>query len=154
MNKENVKPTAAEVHGAIVTLDGLPVGQDHNPLALLHKLQGQSADYALEHGGYAIVTEDSQVRGYMDYMKIASRRGYGVNGHCVRSIESLQAVSLQNGGELCNDYLFAENVAAPQLQAIRMMLNYTDGALSNLNGALDSWVMTVAARFGLDADNL
>jgi hypothetical protein len=37
-----------EQHGAIVTLDFLPVGQGHNTLHLLHKLQGQSADYALQ----------------------------------------------------------------------------------------------------------
>jgi hypothetical protein len=154
MSTENVKPTPAEVHGAIITLDSLPIGQSHNPLEFLHKYQGQSADYALEHGGYAIVTQDSQVRGYMDYMTIRDRRGYGVNGHLIRSIESLQAVSLQNGGQLTNDAIFTDHVAAPQLSAIRRMLDYTDGALSNVNGALDAWIGIVAARFGLDHDDI
>lgn len=143
-----------ETHGAVITLDGLPIGQSHNPLAFLHKYQGQSADYALQHGGYAIEERDSLIRGYMDYMKIRERRGYGVDGFIVRTCEELQYISLQNGGELTNDRYFTDEIAAPMLHALRSALNYTSGSLANLNGTLDSFVMTVATRFGIDPDTI
>jgi hypothetical protein len=143
-----------EQHGAIITLDYLPIGQDSSPLQFLHRFQGQSADYALEHGGYAIFEQEADIRGYMAYLLVKGRRGYGVNGWIVRSIEELQAVSLTEGGRFANDYLFAEEIAGPQLRAIRMALNYTEGNLAAINGRLDSWAGVVAARFGLDIDNL
>lgn len=143
-----------ETQGVIITLDGLPIGQSTDPMAFLHKYQGQSADYALTHGGYGIEERENVIAGYMSYLTIKDRRGYGVNGWVVRSIENLQAISLQGDPDFTSDALFADEIAAPTLKAIRMALNYTDGALSAVNGELDSWVMLVAKRFGLDADSI
>lgn len=143
-----------ETHGAIVTLDFLPIGQAHDTLRLLHKLQGQSADYALEHGGYAVWELEADIRGYMSYLTIKNRSGYGINGWIVRTIEELQALSLTDGGKYASDYLLAENIAGPVISAVRMALNYTEGNLSCINGRLDSWAGVVAARFGLDIDQL
>jgi hypothetical protein len=143
-----------ETQGAIITLDGLPIGQDTNPLAFLHKYQGQSADYALQHGGYGIEERENVIRGYMDYLTIKDRRGYGINGWVVRSIENLQAISLQGEPDYTSDGYFTDRIAAPAIKAIREALNYTDGALSAINGELDAWCFTVAARFGLDLDTV
>ena len=143
-----------DTRGAIVTLDYLPIGQDTDPFAFLLKYQGQSTDYALKHGGYAIVEEDNQIRGYMAYLAIKGRRGYGVDGFIVRTCEELQYLSLQEGGALTNDGYFTDEVAAPMLSAVRSALNYTSGQLANINGALDSFICTVAQRFGLDPDNV
>lgn len=148
------KLTATDVHGAIITLDGLPIGQSHNPMEFLHKYQGQSVDYALTHGGYGIETRPNVVRGYMDYLTIAGRRGYGINGYVVRTIENFQALSLQGSPDYTGDGYFTDEIALPTLKAIRHALNYTDGALSAINGELDGWVMTVAARFGLNGDDI
>lgn len=121
-----------KTQGAIITLDGLPIGQSHNPLEFLHKFQGQSADYALKHGGYGIEERENVIGGYMSYLTIKGRRGYGVNGWVVRSIEELQALSLAEGGRFAGDGYFAERIAGPALKAIREALNYTDGALSGI----------------------
>jgi hypothetical protein len=146
--------TLLETHGAIITLDKLPIGQAHNPHHFLLNWQGQSTDYALTHGGYGIETRENVIRGYMDYLTIAGRRGYGVNGWVVRSIENLQAVSLQGEPDLTNDAFFTDEIALPTLKGIRAALNYTDGALSAINGELDAWVMTCAARFGIPEDSM
>lgn len=143
-----------EQHGAIVTLDFLPVGQGHNTLHLLHKLQGQSADYALQYGGYAIFEQEADIRGYMSYLQIRSRAGYGINGWLVRTIDSFQQISLDEGGRFTNDAYFTDEIAEPQLSSIRAALNYTEGHLAAINGRLDSWVMLAAARFGLNPDNI
>jgi hypothetical protein len=146
--------TLLETHGAVITLDLLPIGQDHSPMAFLHKYQGQSADYALQHGGYGVEQRENVIRGYMDYLTIKGRRGYGVNGWVVRSIENLQALSLQGEPDFTADSYFTERIAQPALKAIREALNYTDGALSAINGELDSWVGICAARFGLDLEDI
>lgn len=143
-----------ETHGSVITLDMLPIGQAHNPYHFLLRYQGQSTDYALQHGGYGIETRDNVIRGYMDYLLIKSRRGYGINGWVVRSIEEMQAISLSDGGKYADDWHFAENIAQPQLAAIRAALNYTDGALSIINSELDSWVLLVATRFHLNPDEI
>lgn len=146
--------TLLQQHGAVITLDKLPIGQSHNPLAFLHKYQGQSADYALENGGYGIEERDAVIRGYMDYMTIRDRRGYGVNGWVVRSIENFQSISLSGDPDYTSDAHFTYWIATPTIKAIRAALNYTDGALSAINGELDTWCMTVAARFGISEDEL
>ena len=143
-----------ETQGSIITLDGLPIGQSHNPMAFLHKHQGQSADYALEHGGYGIEERENVIAGYMSYLTIKERRGYGVNGFVVRTAEELQAISLTEGGRFAGDYYFTDNVAKPMLQAFRHALNYTDSALSAINGELDGWALLVAARFGIAEEEL
>lgn len=148
------KPTTTDTHGAVITLDGLPIGQSHNPEEFLLKFQGQSVDYALTHGGYGIERRPDQVRGYMAYMLIKGRRGYGVDGWIVRSIENFQALSLQNDPDLTQDGYFTDEIAAPTLSAIRAALNMTTGHMDNIRGALDTWIMTVAARFGLDGDDI
>jgi len=146
--------TLRETQGAVITLDGLPIGQDTNPYGFLLKYQGQSSDYALTHGGYGIEERENVIRGYMDYLTIKGRRGYGVNGWVVRSIEELQALSLTEGGRFATDAYFSERIAAPALKAIREALNYTDGALSAINGVLDAWVLMAAARFELNPDDI
>lgn len=146
--------TLKEIHGSIITLDYLPVGQSHNTMEFLHKYQGQSTDYALTHGGYAVFEDEADIRGYMSYLTIKERRGYGVDGWIVRSIENMQAVSLDNGGALTEDVYFTDQVAKPTLEAIRAALNYTSGHLANINGRLDSWVMLCAQRFGLNPDEV
>jgi len=143
-----------DTRGSIITLDGLPIGQDSSPMAFLHRYQGQSADYALTHGGYGIEERDNVIRGYMDYLLIKDRRGYGVNGWVVRSIENLQALSLSGSPDFTSDGYFTDNIALPTLKAIRHALNYTDGSLSAINGELDAWVGTCAARFGLNPDDI
>lgn len=148
------KPTLKETHGSIITLDGLPIGQAHDPFRFLLKYQGQSTDYALQHGGYAIEERDNQIRGHMSYMTIRERRGYGVDGFIVRTCEELQYLSHQEGGALTNDAYFTDEIAKPMLHALRSALNYTGGNLANLNGAIDSFVMIVAQRFGIDPDSV
>jgi len=146
--------TLLETHGAIITLDGLPIGQDHNPHHFLLKFQGQSTDYALTHGGYGIVTDDGLIRGYMAYLTVKDRRGYGVNGFIVRAVENLQAVSLTEGGRFTTDIIFCEHVAAPQLKAITHALDYTEGHMANLNGVIAEWVQTLRVRFELSEDDI
>jgi hypothetical protein len=136
------KPTLRETRGAIITLDGLPIGQDTDPFAFLLKYQGQSTDYALKHGGYAIEEREDQIRGHMAYLTIKGRRGYGVDGFIVRTCEELQHLSQQEGGALTNDGYFTDEIAAPLLKALRAALNYSSGHLANLNGAIDEFVMT------------
>lgn len=143
-----------QTNGAIITLDKLPIGQAHNPLAYLHKYQGQSADYALQHGGYGIEERENIIGGYMSYLTIKERRGYGINGWVVRSIENMQSISLNGEPDFTSDAYFTDNIALPTLKAIRHALNYTDGALSAINGELDAWCMIVAARFGLNPDDI
>lgn len=143
-----------ETLGSIITLDKLPIGQAHNPHAFLLKYQGQSADYALTHGGYGIVDSEPLIRGYMDYLTIKDRRGYGINGWVVRSIENFQALSLNGDPDYTSDGYFDGRIARPTLSAIREALNYTDGALSAINGELDSWIRTAAARFGLNPEDI
>lgn len=111
-------------------------------------------DYAIQHGGYAVEEREDQLRGMMAYLKIKNRGGYGINGWIVRSVENMQEVSLCEGSRFPNDGYFTEEIAAPQLSAIRASLNYTEGHLANINGALDSWVCRVAERFGLNPDNI
>ena len=149
--------TLRESRGAIITLDGLPIGLDTDPVAFLHKYQGQSADYALTHGGYGIEEREDQIRGGISYLAIKDRRGYGIDGFIVRTCEELQYLSQQEGGALTNDAYFTDEVAAPMLKALRASLNYTSGNgghLQNLNGAIDNFVMIVARRFGLNPDDI
>jgi hypothetical protein len=146
--------TLRETRGAIITLDGLPIGQDTDPFRFLLKYQGQSVDYALKHGGYAIEERDNQIRGHMAYLSIKGRHGYGVDGFIVRTCEELQYLSQQEGGTLTNDGYFTDEIAAPMLHALRSALNYTGGQLANINGAMDGFVMTVAQRFGIDPDKV
>lgn len=143
-----------QTQGAIITLDKLPIGQAHNPLAFLHKYQGQSADYALQHGGYGIEERENVIAGYMSYLTIRDRRGYGLNGWVVRSIENFQALSLTGDPDYTSDGYFTDHIALPTLKAIRHALNYTDGALSAINGELDSWVHIAAARFGISEEDI
>lgn len=143
-----------QTQGAIITLDKLPIGQDTDPYRFLLKYQGQSVDWALKHSGYGIEERENVIAGYMSYLTIKDRRGYGINGWVVRSIENLQAISLNGSPDFTGDALFTDEIALPTLKAIRMALNYSDGALSAINGELDSWVMIVAARFGLNPDGI
>jgi hypothetical protein len=141
-----------ETHGAIILHDGIAIGQSHDTLAFLLRYQGQSASYALEHGGYAIEERDNIVRGWMAFLTIAGRRGYGVEGAVVRSIVEVQA--LTNSGDLANDYHLAGGMIASMLHGIIRGLDYLAGDLATIAAELDTWARATATRWGLDPENV
>lgn len=142
--------TSTEMHGAIILRDGLPIGQSHDPESWLLHYQGQSVSYALEYGGYAIETRPANVTGWMDFLTIAGRRGYGVNGYIVRSAVTLQGVTWgQSDGFSEDDRIATDYVITPALSAIVHALDYATGALELVRGELSSWAELVAARYGI-----
>lgn len=145
--------TIVEQLGEIVLLDGLPIAQTHNPHAFLLKHQGQSTDYALKHGGYSIESREHAVRGWMAYLLIAGRRGYGIDGLIVRTAENLQRIAHDSQANVTEDYLFAEHAIRPMLDGFLMLLNYTSGHLAIVNGELDAWARATAARFHFNLDD-
>lgn len=145
-----IMTTSTEMHGAIILQDGLPIGQSHDPESWLLHYQGQSVSYALEHGGFTIETRPAVVTGWMDFLTIAGRRGYGVNGYIVRSAVTLQSVTW--GSSLAfstEDRIATDYVITPALSAIMHALDYATGPLSLVCGELSSWAELVAARYGI-----
>jgi len=149
----------------IVMRDGLPLaavtgegdaGASNAVFAWLLSNQGQSVDYALTHGGYSICEDQVDVRGWNGFL-LAERHpsGQPANHLAARTIRaldrSLDAWEGQYGGEFA-DYLLQGEVFAPMLAAARMLLNYTSGHMSVVNGALDAWIVATAQRVGLSED--
>lgn len=150
------KPSFTDTSGLIITRDGLPIAQTHNTLAWFHKNTAQSMHWAIENEGYAVfessgsTSDEAIARGYSMYLTIASRRGYGIEGYIIRTIEEFQALTLQDGPSLHQDYVF-EHVAREQLDAIERSLNYLAGSLGAIAGILSTWIEFQRSNFGIEA---
>jgi len=144
----------------IIMRDNLAIDSVHaddsgiNVLAWFHKNTNQSMDWELANNGYAIVTLDNQVNGWMSFLTMSTRRGYGVDGSIARM--AVEIDRLVSSFEKDNDKTYgqwrdyvAEPAIVSMLSGFVDLLQYTGpGVLQNVRGALSDWAIATAARIG------
>jgi len=144
----------------IIMRDNLAIDSVHadnngsNVLAWFHKNTPTSMDWALTNSGYAIVTLDSQVDGWLSFLTMSTRRGYGVDGSIARmavEIDRLVASFEKDNDKAYGqwrDYV-AEPAIVSMLSGFVALLQHTGpGAFRNIQGALSDWAIATAARIG------
>lgn len=135
----------------IILHDGLPIAQTADPLAFLLRYQAQSVDYALTHGGYSIVTDETDIRGWMGYLSL-KESGTGIDAFTVRTIENLRALVNTADAILDNDWYFCNRILLPILQGLDETRNYWSGHggdLSLVAMQLQDWLHNLAKRANL-----
>ena len=144
----------------IIMRDNLAIDSVHtddsgiNVLAWFHKNTNQSMDWELANNGYAIVTLDNQVNGWLSYLTMSTRRGYGVDGSIARM--AVEIDRLVSSFEKDNDKAYgqwrdyvAEPAIVSMLSGFVALLQHTGpGAFRNVRGALSGWAIATAARIG------
>lgn len=149
-----LKPT---LHSPVILHDGLAIAQDPDPRAFLLRYQAQSVDYALEHGGYRIVDDQTDIRGWMAYLLLKDRNGYGIAGWAVHEIENLRGLVNSSDNILENDWYFCNRILRPILTALDESVNYWGSSavqdLSLVAGPLQDWLHNLAKRAGLLNEN-
>jgi hypothetical protein len=163
----------------VILRDGLPVAVTANESEALAWFQGEhsfSMSHALEHEGYAIVTEGdtvagrATVTGWMAFQLASTRRGYGVPGALARLAVAIQgtiAAYDQDGAKLAdapagraeNVDPYTRDALVPMLSAFIELLSNTGaaesaGAFDAIRGDLDAWARAAAERIGADGDAL
>jgi len=144
----------------IIMHDNLAIDSVHsdangsNVLAWFHKNTNQSMDWELANNGYAIVTLDSQVDGWLSFLTMSTRRGYGVDGSIARM--AVEIDRLVSSFEKDNDKAYgqwrdyvAEPAIVAMLSGFVALLQHTGpGAFRNIQGSLSDWAIATAARIG------
>jgi hypothetical protein len=146
----------ATIHPPVILHDGLPIAQDPDPFAFLLRYQAQSVDYALTEGGYSIVTDQTDIRGWMGYLLRKDRRGYGIDGWTVREIENLRGLVNSSDCIIENDWYFCNRILLPLLHALGETVNYwsgNGGDLSLVAMQLQDWLHNLAKRANLLDEN-
>lgn len=149
-------PTFTDTQGAFILRDGLPVVQTTDVLAYFHRTHSYSMEHATTYEGYSIYESDGTIsgeaiaRGYSVYLTTATRRGYGMDGYVVRTIEEFQHLVEGRNPDYTQDYVF-EHVARAQLDAIEHALGYLSRPLEAIRGQLDTWVNLQRTQFGIEA---
>ena len=147
--------------GTIIFRDGIAVANVPNALEWFHNNTASSMDWAIKNEGYSILEDDTEnigthavVNGWVIYLLIRGRRGYGMDGFVVRTLEELIYLSEQDGAALTRDRIVTEHVVTPMLKALGHALDYLSGDLANIGGELDDARHMLANKFGIDEGEL
>lgn len=126
----------------IITRDGIAVdsidASEHAASRWIHQHHSYSLNHALEHEGYAIESREVDVRGWLAYLTITSREGYGFEGVVLRTVKDLHSYLVDR--EKLNDYIFSDSYLSAQFDAIETGLSYLEGNASIVNGRISQWI--------------
>ena len=126
----------------IITRDGIAVdsidASEHAASRWVHQHHSYSLYHALEHEGYAIESREVDVRGWLAYLTITSRLGYGFEGVVLRTVKELHYYLVDR--EKTDDYIFSDAYLNAQFDAIETGLNYLEGNASIVNGHISQWI--------------